>query len=1049
MKYAILTFFLLLLLAVPIMAQPSPSGVAVTDPVNRTTASRVFAAGELRVISEAHQLFDDTYETAGTLDTTNRWNSPVSSGGGVACNVTTPAGSLTCGTGTTISGFSYIQSQSKFNQVAPGFLVMMNAINLESPIVPSTYRFWGFGTVPGTPTSLAPLTDAIGFEVYLDGKMYAVAYSLGVRNIIQDMSSSTGNKSQPTDTAVHKYFLYYRGDLAYWALDTRDNVVATMATGAPGPVNNTLPATMIAVAGVSAPGSSAVLSSNALFVGDTAGNGVVMADGTFGFRRASVNLAGGLGTALTGTLQSAAVANANGTVLNTNGMSTVLLTVNCATCGGGTTVNFEGTQDGTNYVSILATQAGTTTTATSTTTSGVTVWSLPTSGFTNVRARISAYSSGTITVTGNASVAKSGGGGGSGTISSGTTNVLAKYTAATTLGNSSVTDNGTTVSTAETINTTATSGLQINGVAAFTTGSPTYYVCAKANGGTCTYAGDGGTVAATIADSNNCTTKATPCRTFAGALTRLGNSNLGPGSIPIIQLANSAGTGTDCYQPNAVTFTNSTIGGNPIGFFDVAMAGVTGNSYPNNYLYVVGDTTTPGNVIVTGASTCAGTTSNVNRGLVFDNMTARIDGIKFQYFGAAGANGTTDSGAVECLRGTCYFNNDTFLDDDKGSLGYGWYGAHLHYGPNTNVTDGQVTDVLFGSTADCNTPTGALTGTWTVNNTLNALLLANEMSHIGLDNATITIAGSGAAKFVYAIAGATVNYNDTFGAGGTNITFNNPNITQSNAAQGSQIWDGCGATGVTCTFTQNVLQRALARNGSHIQYSGTAGANATNPDTIDGSSSVSTGTFPYDNNAVGNLQATQVDLATNSIGFGSSFGQLRGSLGRVVDGVIGVGLNNTPANHDGWITSTGTSACFLQADQTNATTTFANMNNCSFAVKSGRRYPFRGTFFISDSTAADGVKLDFNGGGAAATNFRVHCILDDTTATIVSSAQPTALATAITVAALTGAARWQCDGTFEPSSSSTFIPRFAQNAHTTGTATMSRGSFMELLDAGP
>jgi hypothetical protein len=43
-------------------------------------------------------------------------------------------------------------------------------------------------------------------------------------------------------------------------------------------------------------------------------------------------------------------------------------------------------------------------------------------------------------------------GGGSGTITAGTTNVLAKYTAATTLGNSSVTDNGTIVTSAESFN---------------------------------------------------------------------------------------------------------------------------------------------------------------------------------------------------------------------------------------------------------------------------------------------------------------------------------------------------------------------------------------------------------------------------------------------------------------------------------------------------------------------------------------------------------------------------------------------------------------------
>lgn len=42
-----------------------------------------------------------------------------------------------------------------------------------------------------------------------------------------------------------------------------------------------------------------------------------------------------------------------------------------------------------------------------------------------------------------------GGGGGSGTVSSGSTNVLAKYTGSTTVGNSSITDNGTSIATSE------------------------------------------------------------------------------------------------------------------------------------------------------------------------------------------------------------------------------------------------------------------------------------------------------------------------------------------------------------------------------------------------------------------------------------------------------------------------------------------------------------------------------------------------------------------------------------------------------------------------
>lgn len=106
-------------------------------------------------------------------------------------------------------------------------------------------------------------------------------------------------------------------------------------------------------------------------------------------------------TPTTATLQNAAVASGNGTVLNTNGMSSATLTVNCATCSGGTTINFEATEDGTNYSAVNAVQLGTTTIASTTAASGISLWEMPVAGSVSLRARISGYSAGTVTITGH------------------------------------------------------------------------------------------------------------------------------------------------------------------------------------------------------------------------------------------------------------------------------------------------------------------------------------------------------------------------------------------------------------------------------------------------------------------------------------------------------------------------------------------------------------------------------------------------------------------------------------------------------------------------
>ncbi len=97
------------------------------------------------------------------------------------------------------------------------------------------------------------------------------------------------------------------------------------------------------------------------------------------------------------SLQSAATANGNA-----RGYGMALLTVNCAaTCSA--TINFEGTEDGTNYVAISQAQrlGPVNTIASSTTVEGLTYWRLPVSGYQHIRARISGYVSGTITVTGH------------------------------------------------------------------------------------------------------------------------------------------------------------------------------------------------------------------------------------------------------------------------------------------------------------------------------------------------------------------------------------------------------------------------------------------------------------------------------------------------------------------------------------------------------------------------------------------------------------------------------------------------------------------------
>lgn len=99
------------------------------------------------------------------------------------------------------------------------------------------------------------------------------------------------------------------------------------------------------------------------------------------------------------TMQNAAVANGNGSTLSVAGYQTALVNVNCSVaCSGGTTVNFEGTDSTGTFFSVTGFPVAGGAPVSSAATTGQ-FW-VPVSGLTTIRARISAYSAGTITVTG-------------------------------------------------------------------------------------------------------------------------------------------------------------------------------------------------------------------------------------------------------------------------------------------------------------------------------------------------------------------------------------------------------------------------------------------------------------------------------------------------------------------------------------------------------------------------------------------------------------------------------------------------------------------------
>lgn len=181
-------------------------------------------------------------------------------------------------------------------------------------------------------------------------------------------------------------------------------------------------------------------------------------------------------------------------------------------------------------------------------------------------------------------------------------------------------------------------------------------------------------------------------------------------------------------------------------------------------------------------------------------------------------------------------------------------------------------------------------------------------------------------------------------------------------------------------------------------------------------------------------------------------GNYIGKGGIKVAGSAGPAFADTPLEVIG---SVGVSGSVLQTnmsssvalDLTSITATLAS-SGLSTTVINAHKYAFHAILFVSDSTAADGVKLAFDGGAATATDFRCHALTGDTTlAAAVINTEPVALATTIG-GALAGTAATVIEvlGTIQPSSSGTFSLRYAQSAHSTGTLTLRRGSSLVLTD---
>lgn len=137
----------------------------------------------------------------------------------------------------------------------------------------------------------------------------------------------------------------------------------------------------------------------------------------------------------------------------------------------------------------------------------------------------------------------------------------------------------------------------------------------------------------------------------------------------------------------------------------------------------------------------------------------------------------------------------------------------------------------------------------------------------------------------------------------------------------------------------------------------------------------------------------------------------------------------------------------LSADFTKANATLGN-TNLVLQVLAGRSYRIDGYLIISNTTAGEGFKCDFDGGTCTATDFDVclHAAPDSAASVVLGTTARTTLAGDMDYTTVTGTNRIFVRGSIKVNAAGTLILRAAESTTSTGTLTLAKGSWLALTD---
>jgi hypothetical protein len=245
----------------------------------------VNAYGTLRVSGESTTLFNDNFDQG--IDAVKWTTSKVSGGGSITFSSST--GNINAGTAA--NAYSVLTSVPTFSNYGSTFLIYATVASVLGPTTGS-YRFFGIGNSATTPTAPAALAststavvDAIGFEYDTAGNFYAVIYS-NTTNIYRSAALTAPTSSQS------RYGFQLRADVVIFYVGTTEYPAASANYQTPN--SCVLPILSLSVNAGSTLGSASQINLQALGIGDSGKNSAQLSDGTYPWRKASVDATGAL-----------------------------------------------------------------------------------------------------------------------------------------------------------------------------------------------------------------------------------------------------------------------------------------------------------------------------------------------------------------------------------------------------------------------------------------------------------------------------------------------------------------------------------------------------------------------------------------------------------------------------------------------------------------------------------------------------------------------------------------------------------------------------------